>query len=270
MRGANPSSFPMNTVLPVYFQIKQTIKGWILSKEFARGEKIPSENELSEKFQVSRITVRQAISQLVQEGFLSTRRGEGTFVTEDENLIDSFSLEFQGVMDDLFFRQVSKVRIKFGQIRKIPTPKSIREKLQLGPENRGVFQVQRVRYMKDRPFTYTLNYLPLEIGRKIRERDLYRKPLMTLLEEKAGVQFTEAVQTIEASFANQEVAQSLRIAAGSPILFVERIMFGLKRKPVDLFQCSYLGDLYKLIVRFKNIRRKASRHWIHAQAKPGT
>ena len=254
----------MNTVLPVYFQIKQTIKGWILNKEFAGGEKIPSEHELAERFQVSRLTVRQALSQLVQEGFLISRRGEGTFVTRDENLIDSFSLEFQGVMDDLFFRQISKVQIKSAQIQKVAPPKSIREKLGLGAETGEVFQVRRVRYIKDRPFTYTVNYLPLEIGRKIREKDLYHNALMNILEQKAGVQFTEAVQTIEAGFANSEVAKSLRIAAGSPILFVERIMYGLKRRPVEVFLCSYLGDLYIIIVRFKNIRRKNGRRWVQA------
>jgi GntR family transcriptional regulator len=210
------------------------------------------------------MTVRQAISQLVQEGFLTSRRGEGTFVTRDENLIDSFSLEFQGVMDDLFFRQISKVRIESARIRKVAPPRSIKEKLELPPETREVFRVQRVRYLKDRPFTYTVNYLPLEIGRKIREKDLYHNPLMNVLEEKAGVQFAEAVQTIEACFANAEVAESLKIAAGSPILFVERIMYGPKRRPVEVFQCSYLGDLYKIIVRFKNIRRKNGRRWVQA------
>ena len=66
----------MSTLLPIYYQIKQTIKNWILNKEFNPGEKIPSENELAKKFNVSRLTARQAISQLVQEGFLISKRGE--------------------------------------------------------------------------------------------------------------------------------------------------------------------------------------------------
>lgn len=98
----------MNALLPVYYQIKQAIKHWIITKEFAPGEKIFSENELAEKFKVSRLTVRQAISQLIQEGFLVSKRGEGTFVTKNENLINSFNLEFSGFMDDLFY-QVQKI-----------------------------------------------------------------------------------------------------------------------------------------------------------------
>ena len=77
----------MSSLLPVYYQIKQSIKNWIVNREFELGEKIPSENELADKFSVSRLTVRQAISQLTQEGFLISKRGEGTFVTRDGKYI---------------------------------------------------------------------------------------------------------------------------------------------------------------------------------------
>lgn len=65
----------MNNVLPMYYQIKQPIKGWIINRECKPGEKIPSENELAEKFSVSRLMVRQGISHLIQEGFLNSKRG---------------------------------------------------------------------------------------------------------------------------------------------------------------------------------------------------
>jgi DNA-binding GntR family transcriptional regulator len=60
----------MPPILHFYYQVKQTIKDWILNKEFNPGDKIPSESELVEKFKVNRLTVRQGISQLIQEGFL--------------------------------------------------------------------------------------------------------------------------------------------------------------------------------------------------------
>lgn len=127
----------MNPVLPVYYQIKQTIKDWIINKEFSPGEKIPSENELADKFKVSRLTVRQAISHLVQEGFLNSKRGEGTFVTKNENLINSFSLEFTGFMDDLFY-QVSKSKTKSVQVNRMVAPKLIKEKLELENEDKRI------------------------------------------------------------------------------------------------------------------------------------
>ena len=67
----------MDAVLPIYFQIKQTIRGWIVNRQYNPGEKIPSEAELMAQFKVSRLTVRQAISQLVQEGLLISTEGRG-------------------------------------------------------------------------------------------------------------------------------------------------------------------------------------------------
>jgi GntR family transcriptional regulator len=95
------------------------------------------------------------------------------------------------------------------------------------------------------------------------EKDLLRKPLLQIMEEDLGIQFTEAFQTIEASFADQEVSEQLGIVSGSPILLVERIMYTQKRKPVEVVQSSYRGDLYKYIVRLKKIKRKKGSIWIH-------
>ena len=252
----------MTTVLPIYYQIKQTIKGWIVNKEFGPGNKIPSENELADRFNVSRLTVRQAISQLIQEGFLNSRRGEGTFVTSNEDLINSFSLETTGFMDELFSTQLSKVTTKWATLSKRVAPKPVKEKLQLEMGDEEVVQIKRVRLLRGRPFTYTINYLPVEIGARVNEKDLYRRRLLEILERDLKVEFTEAVQTIEASFADQEVAEKLEVASGSPILFVEKIMFTKQHKPVELFQSWYRGDLYKFIVRFKRVKGKKGSTWV--------
>lgn len=252
----------MDTIVPIYYQIKQAIKNWIINREFDPGEKIPSENELADKFKVSRLTVRQAISQLTQEGFLTSRRGEGTFVTDNENLITSFSLEFSGFMDDLFY-QVSKSKTKSVKITRMTVPKLIKERLELHKEDEEVVQIKRVRFKENKSFAYTINYLPLEIGVKITEAELYKKPLLRIMEQDLGIKFTEAFQTIEASFADKEVAEQLGIPSGSPILFVERIMYTKRRKPIELVQSSYRGDLYKYIVRLRNVKRKDGSIWIH-------
>ena len=250
----------MTTVLPVYYQIKQAIKGWIVNKQFGPGEKIPSENELAERFKVSRLTVRQAIGQLSQEGFLLTRRGEGTFVTLDERLVNSLSSELIGFMEDLFY-QVTRAKAKFVQVRQIEAPKPIREKLELG-DPADIVEIKRVRFLEEKPLTFSVNHLPLEIGTKIREADLYKKPLLQVLEQELGIRFGEALQTIEACFADSEVSDRLMIPSGSPILFVERVMYDEKHKPIEIFQSSYRGDLYKFIVRFKKVKGKQGGTWV--------
>lgn len=252
----------MNAVMPIYYQIKQAIKSWIVNKECLPGEKIPSENELANKFNASRLTIRQAISQLIHEGFLISKRGEGTFVTNDENLINSFSFEFSGFMDDVLY-QIPKVIAKSVTIDKIEATRLIKEKLALDENAKEVVQIKRVRYVRERLFTYTINYLPMEVGTKIVEKDLYQKKLLEILEKDLGIRFTQAVQTIEATFADQEVAEKLAIASGSPVLFVERTMYVERHKPIEVYQSFYRGDLYKFIIRFQNIKRKGGSKWIH-------
>lgn len=253
-------------LLPRYYQIKQVIKKWILDEEIGMGEKIPSENELSASFQVSRLTVRQALSQLVQEGFLISKRGDGTYVTDNAKLISSHNLEFSGFMDDLFY-QISRSKTKTVEIKQKKLQKSIREKLELPEEEKEIVQINRVRYIDNKSFAYTVNYLPVEIGRLFTRKDLLKKSLLQILELDFGILFTEAFQTIEASFADQHLAKRLEIPSGSPILFVERIMYTKKRKPVELVQSSYRGDLYKYIVRLKTVRRKTGSVWVHEGKK---
>lgn len=252
----------MASLLPIYYQIKHTIKNWIINKEFNPGEKIPSENELADKFNVNRLTVRQAISQLVQEGLLISKRGEGTFVTHDPKLINTFSLEFTGFMDDLFY-QVSKSKTKSVEIREIAVSKLIREKLELDDEEKKVVEIQRVRFLEEKPFAYTINYLPNEIGKKISRKDLYKRPLLQIMEEDLHIEFDEAFQTIEASFIDKQLAEKLGVPSGSPVLFVERIMYTKQGKPVEFVQSSYRGDLYKYIVRLKYFKKKSGSTWIH-------
>jgi GntR family transcriptional regulator len=251
-----PDWLYMNTIIPLYFQIKQTIKGWIINKEFTAGEKIPSENELIEIFGVSRLTIRQALSHLVQEGFLISKRGEGTFVTNKSDIANKYNVEFTGVMDDLFFQQLSRRIVKRASISAIKPSRYILDKLELDPNEKEIIQLKRVCYETNEPFTFIINYLPRELGSRITEEALYQKPLFKILEEEFGIYYAESVQTIEASFANSEVAESLMIPNGSPILYVERVMYDQTGRPVQFFQLSYRADMYRIIVRARNVNIK--------------
>lgn len=253
----------MNPLIPVYYQIKQTIRNWIIRGEFNPGERIPSENQLADQFRVTRLTVRQAVSQLSQEGLIISRRGNGTFVTDNENLVNSLTLESTAFMEEAFY-QVQKTETKSATINRIISPRLVSEKLKLGTKQKEVVQIKRVRFLKGKSFTYITNYLPVQIGAKIIEEELYRKSLLQILQQDLCIQFTEAFQTIEASFADQEMAEALGIPSGSPMLFVERTMYTKKRTPVSLSQVSYRGDLFKYVARFKNVKRKKGNIWIRS------
>jgi GntR family transcriptional regulator len=253
----------MSQLLPFYYQIKQIIKTRIINRELSPREKIPSENKLADHFKVTRVTVRQAIQLLVQEGLLIKRRGKGTFVTANEHLIESLSYESAGFIDENFY-DVQKPKTKSVEIDSVIVPKFVNDKLELDESDEKVVQLKRVRCLKNNYFNYIINYLPVAIGTKLAKEDLYKKSLMKILENEMGIEFTEAFQTIEASFASQEVAQKLKIPSGSPVLEVVKTMYTKKRKPVALSQILYRGDLFKYIARFRKVKRKKGHIWVRS------
>jgi len=252
----------MPGLLPVYYQINNKIKDWIMSKEYGLGEQIPSETELAKIFNVTRVTVRQAIALLIEEGLLHRKRGAGTFVTTDSKLIGKFGLDFTGFMDGLFY-QVSKSKTKSVVIESIKTPRIVKEKLRI--EDETVVRIKRVRMLNGSIFAYTVNYLPEKIGCKIKEKSLYEKPLLKILEVDLGIDFDEAFQTIEASFSDQETSEKLEVPSGSPILFVERIMYDSSKNPFELVQTSYRGNSYKYVVRLKMDKANKKARWIRSE-----
>lgn len=249
----------MSASLPVYQQIKKKIQDWIVTKVYNLGEQIPSETELAKTFNVTRITVRQAIALLVQEGLLTRQRGSGTFVTNDAKLIGRFGLDFTGIMDGLFY-EVSRSKTKSARIEVVQTPNIVKEKL--NTEDGEVVKIDRVRTLNGQIFAYTINYIPKKIGLLIEEKALYEKPLLKILEVDLGIEFDEAFQTIEASFSDQIVSEKLEIPNGSPILLVERIMYDKQKKPVELVQTSYRGDIYKYVVRLKLDKVDKDMRWV--------
>jgi len=251
----------MNDAFPAYLQVMQTIKSWIIKKEFTPGEKIPSENELAAKFKMSRMTVHQAIGELVHEGFIISRRGHGTFVTGNDAFINSFGLDFSGSVDDLLFHQMLKVKMKSVIVDSAVPPRHVSEALRVRNTNEEVTRIIRVQLLGPNRLAHVVNYLPQEIGSKVLEKDLHEHPLLTIL-NKLGIQFTEVTQTIEASFADREVADKLEMAAGLPILFVERIMYTQGHKPVEVYQASYRGDVNRLMFRLKPVRGSNGKRWV--------
>ena len=252
----------MKNIVPVYYQIKEILKNWILEKKYHPGKRIPSVEKLSKHFKVSHLTVRQAIGQLEQEGFLTCKRGSGTFVSENEDLFNSLRTEITGFMDEILY-QVQKAKTKTAEISVIKTPDIIAEKLKLDADEKEVYKIDRVRLLHDNYFNYSTNYVPMRIGKRISEKELYRKPFLQILEQDLKIEFDEAVQVIQATFASQDIAEKLHILPGSPMLFIERILYGKEKRPIQMLHAHYRGDLYKYIVRLKNFPQKSTNVWIH-------
>ncbi len=251
----------MEPILPVYHQIRRTIKHRILDKHYNPADKIPPEHELASQFDVNRMTVRQALSSLVDEGLLIRKRGEGTFVTRDEALIRDMNLKLIGIANELLL-PLAKSKTLTVEKAEVEPSLLVREKLKLKKSDRLVVRIKRDRLVPEGFRAFTINYLPLDIGKQINEKALMKKPLLKIMEDDLEINFSEAFQTVEASFADDEMAEHLGILPGNPVLSTERIMYDEKGRPVELVNTIYASGQYKACLSLKKVKRGSSYDWI--------
>jgi len=231
--------------IPLYFQLEQIIRSQIITGEFMPGEQIPTEKALCQTYQVSSITVRQAILNLVNEGLLIRKQGKGTFITDEIAKVKTLPLS--GKINDLISDGL-KTNVKLIDIINIKPRKRVLDLLNLG-EGEEVVRVRRTRDEKSIPVSYIVNYLPLEIGKNIQEKDLNHHPVLQILRDELNIPLRSGIQYIDAVVADHDVSSALSVSLFSPILYVETIMFERQKKPVEFVQTFVRPDRYKYSVK---------------------
>ena len=236
----------------LYTKVEETIAAEIADGEYRPGDQLPTEDELLQRFEVSRITVRRAIQNLVQRGLLEIRRGRGTFVLEPR--IEAELTKLSGFVEDMNAagRKASARVLNQGVVS---ATARIAERLQLGRGAR-VMRIERVRLADGLPVSFDQTYLPLALGRKIVRNDLRMHPIFTLLEEEYGVPLLEADYALEAVAASKVVAEALQITVGTPILQIERTSKTTNDEPVDYEVLSYRGDLVRFVTKLLRLKGK--------------
>lgn len=243
--------------IPLYYQISTVLRQKILSGELPPGSAFPSEESLAEEYEVSRITIRQALSLLDQEGLILRQRGRGTFVAERAG--GPPSPKWTGSIEDLILMgiQTTTRTLEFGETE---APERIRERLELPPKSR-ILRIEKIRLVEGGAFSHVVNYLPASIGAKIRKADLAVKPLLMILEEDLKIPAAEATQTVEATIADSAVASLLEVRVGDPLLKVERTVFDRHGRPVEAVDVLYRADKYFFTVNLKRQRSQNSVGW---------
>ena len=210
------------------------------------GEQIPTEKELCETYGVSSVTARQAILNLVNEGLLIRMQGKGTFVTEEIKNINT--LQLSGSITDLITDGLKTQEVKVLSINRIKIPKRVAKLLKI-KEGEEVVQVRRTRNSNNSPVSYIINYLPLEIGEKIKQEDLRVYPMLQILRDQFKIPLRSGTQFIEAIIADYDIASTLSVSITSPILYIETLVFEKRKKPVEFVQTFVRPDRYKYSVK---------------------
>jgi GntR family transcriptional regulator len=243
--------------IPLYYQVETLLRNKILSGELPAAFTLPSEDALAAEYQVSRITIRQALSMLEKDGLVIRKRGKGTFVSEAVAIPES--PKWNGSIEDLILMGI-KTKTEVLDMSNIDPPEMVRERLKLTGGTQ-VVRIEKIRLVERSPFSYVVNYLPSDIGRDIHSDDLAIKPLLMILEDNLGVVAARAEQTVAATIADSRIASLLDIRVGDPLLKVERVVYDLNRKPIEYVSVLYRADKYFFTVKLKRKRSKKSIGW---------
>lgn len=231
--------------MPLYFQIEEAIKQKIDKGEWITGTMISSEREFAENYEVSRMTVRQAINNLVNDGYLTRQKGKGTFVSAKK--IEQKLLGLTSFTEDMRSRgyQPASKLISFQTIR---ANQRLAKALEI-PEDKDVYEIKRVRLANDIPMAIETTFVPVHLlylqESHIKEGSLYSEV------ENAGFKIDYATQSLEASIARDAESEILEITKGAPVLLIERQTFLTNGMPLELVHSVYRGDRYKFMIDMK-------------------
>jgi GntR family transcriptional regulator len=236
--------------VPLYYQLKKIIEGMIQDGVWQPGDKIPSENELKEQFEVSRTTVRLALNELVIEGKLKKQQGKGTFVAEPkvEHPLPSLR-SFTKEVENKGFSPGGKV---INLERKVP-PKKVRNELKLDEQEECIV-LERIRTVNGDKVGIHFAYLNPSLLKepKFEQFNFGDNSLYQIIEEKYDIKIGEATETIEAAPADKYQSELLDIEEGFPMLVLKRLTYTQEQVPLEFVEIFYRSDRHKYSINLKN------------------
>jgi GntR family transcriptional regulator len=237
--------------IPKYFTVKAILQAR-LERDYAQGDRLPSETALCATFGVSRITIQQALGLLEKDGAIRREQGRGTFylgptVTRTETRPSEL---LEGVMR---YREGAFTRVIARGIN--PATPLVADRLRLAAGT-PVVTIDRVGFVDYEPIIFIRASLPEPIGRKLLEDEAHlgRATLGSLLQDRHGVVIDSVVQTIGASLADPAFADHLGVTVGAAVLEGERTYYDPAGRPIYFNHAFYRADRHRFVVSLKEWR----------------
>lgn len=235
------------SVVPIYFQLKTLIQDRITSGEYPVGLCLPSEREYCDEYGISRMTVRQAIIDLVNEGFLRRERGKGTYVAQPKieqklQVLTSFTEEMK--------RRDMQPGTRLIHMAICPATGHVASQLSL-KEGELVYEIVRLRLADDEPMAIETAYLPIANLPNLTEEKVATGSLYEVMRE-SGLEIAHATQTLEATLAKPTEATMLNIKNKGPVLLIERTTYASGGQAIEFVKSVYRGDRYKFAIDLRS------------------
>jgi GntR family transcriptional regulator len=265
---ANPSPLAANLSrggTSLHRQVYLVLRHRLLGGSFAAGAQLPTEPDLCLQFGVSRITLRRAVADLVEEGLLERVQGRGTFVTARAGSQPPAGA--RGYVEET--RALSSdTTLKVLEFENLPAPAWVADRLALMP-GEPVQRSVRVRLRHGVPVVLLTAWVPRRWSETMTRAELARRPLHELLTER-GVRFGRVLQEIGAGLADPLQAQRLEVTVGAPLLLVDRVVHDADGAPVEYVGVALTPERSRFVfdTPAELVQQVGSGRFVHVDTRP--
>lgn len=228
--------------LPLYHQLKHVLLARLQDGEFTPGIPLPTEVELIDQYEVSRITVRRAMSELEQSGRIYRVSGKGTFVKEQPVFSPELT-RLTSFTEDMGEQDVN-VSSQLLVLRQEPASELVAGKLEVQVET-PIWYIERLRLSDSYPLALNFSYLRLPPSFSLSAQELESVGSLWALLEQKGFTLRSARRTIQAISAEEAYAAKLQVEPGTALLLLEGVVRDQNQLPLEYHLVVNRGDRYK-------------------------
>lgn len=225
--------------LPLHLVISEQLREQIASGKFLPGEQLPSEHQLMSTFEVSRITVRRAIANLINQGLVSSHQGKGVFVKEQRKITYSLSSPLIFFEEDMA-RQGVISSIRNLIFEAVSAPVKVQHKLQLSSRRKTVFLQKKLLLLDGTPVALDMTYILATLG-KAHAIELQQQMTFPTL-ERNGVAIERIEATLECTRAGYEASEYLGVPLGDPLIVYCYTAYTTGDRPIVCGEAFSRGD----------------------------
>lgn len=233
-----------NEGVSFYVQIYKVLKERIEAKIYQANSLMPSENELTEEFKVTRITVRNALKKLKEEGLIFTEKGKGSFVKSrqiEQSLFKFYSFGRDYAQKGFETKTMvisSKIVIADDKISKALEVK----------EGQEVYEIIRLRMIADIPALLETSFIPVQLAPAIISFNLAVLSIYDLLETEYGLKILKAKEYLNPAVTDKQQSELLEVKKNTPVFVTERVTYSRDKVPMELRLSVIRSDVFKFSI----------------------
>ncbi len=253
----------MNLALPLYAQLKETLITAIACGDLSPGDQIPSQRELCAQHEMSHMTVRRAISELINEGVIYSIPGKGIYVAEKKQIAEAGPLF--GFTEDMALRGMeASSKVLAAEIVNAST--IVAQALSV-PAGTPLVYLRRLRLANGEPMALQTNYLLHALCPGLLEHDLEHSSLYAVLRNAYDLCLASGMVAVEAAHADEEQAELLELTLSAALLITEQTTFLDTGQSFEFVRSAYRGDRHRMQLEV-SAKQGSSPHTIGEDPQP--